>query len=79
MGQLVTLLSGSGPGQLVLDHIMNPGLPINEDVIIDIAVSSQVMNLFLGDNVKWKRDELVAEYSTIKFLDLPQAWVPCLF
>ena len=55
--------SGSGPQQLVLD-VMNPGLPLDhEDVSNALAVSSQAMNLFLGDFCPHERDKLVNEYN----------------
>jgi hypothetical protein len=52
-------ISGSGPQQLVLD-VMNPGLPLDhEDAPNALAVSSQAMNLLLGDFCPHERDKLV--------------------
>ena len=43
---------------------MNPGLPLDhEDVSNALAVSSQAMNLFLGDFCPHERDKLVNEYN----------------
>jgi hypothetical protein len=56
-------LGGSGSQQLVLD-VQNPGFPLDhEDVPNALAVSSQAMNLFLGDFSPRERDVLWNEYN----------------